>query len=334
MPYFDSTDHLVFVDSVGRRAGHDPDQLAGREHPLERRRPLADGRDAVEENAFVVAATALWLANADSPDVARLAPFVTARGLERIAQDVATAADWIHSGKGKPRIGHEPPGTSWILRSRRKAAAIASIQSLGPSDAMLASVLSSRQDELRKVARMIRDSVTMSSTVADGSVWNTGPSETERRLEKRVPRKAAATLTDWLALQRKVADKRADEARRRRRDERDALAGKPTRGKAAAKDADAAAGGEEAHALMQWEAMNWATGKSDAATIARRVCAEALSAGSWYYGDCSPEMVERFFETQAKRRLNQLVEAAGPFPATLQPSNQDCELRAGSRRQA
>ena len=31
--------------------------------------------------------------------------------------------------------------------------------------------------------------------------------------------------------------------------------------------------------------MNWIDGKTNAAEIARRVCAEALSAGWWYYGE-------------------------------------------------
>ncbi|HYR46059.1 MAG TPA: hypothetical protein VER78_03545, partial [Thermoanaerobaculia bacterium] len=56
-------------------------------------------------------------------------------------------------------------------------------------------------------------------------------------------------------------------------------------------------------ALMQFEAFNWVDGKADAATIGRRVCAEALSAGSWYYGECTPDMVEKFFETQVKDGL-------------------------------
>jgi hypothetical protein len=30
---------------------------------------------------------------------------------------------------------------------------------------------------------------------------------------------------------------------------------------------------------------------------------EALSAGAWYYGGCTPEMVEKFFETEARDGL-------------------------------
>ena len=54
---------------------------------------------------------------------------------------------------------------------------------------------------------------------------------------------------------------------------------------------------------MQTEAMNWVDGKTNAAEIARRVCAEALSAGWWYYGEATPALVEKFFEKQAKDGL-------------------------------
>jgi hypothetical protein len=55
--------------------------------------------------------------------------------------------------------------------------------------------------------------------------------------------------------------------------------------------------------LMQFAVMNGIDGKADAGEIARRVGAEALSAGSWYYGEATPEMVEKFLETQAKDGL-------------------------------
>src|SRR5262249_52237736 len=122
----------------------------------------------------------------------------------------------------------------------------------------------------------------------------------EGRLAARIPNGGAASLSDWLALERKVADKRADEARRRR-DEHDAAAAKPARGKAPAKSPEP--GEKKLTPLMQWEAMNWVDGKTDAATIARRVCAEALSAGSRDSRESAPALVEKFFETQAKDGL-------------------------------
>ena len=302
VPYFDSTDHLVFNDSwvgvPGTTLTNWPDENIH-----------SSGDDLwqidatqLKRNAFVVAATALWLANAGGPEAARLAPFVTARGFERVSRDAATAADWMGSGTGQSVERSRAARNLVDASIEREDATIASIQALAPADATVASVLAGQRDEFRRAARAVRDSVTKPVVAAGGSVWNAGPSETERRLETRVPKKAAGTLSDWLALQRKVSDKRAEETRRRR-EELDAPAAKPARRKAVGRPAASRTEEKRLSPLIQWEAMNWVDGKTDAAAIARRVCAEALSAGSWYYGECTPEMVEKFFETQASDGL-------------------------------
>jgi hypothetical protein len=305
VPYFDSTDHLVFVDSwigvPGTTLTNWPDENIH-----------SSGDDLwqmdatqLKRNAFIVAATALWLANAGGPEVSRLAPFVTGRALERIARDVATAADWMRFGNGTEMDRSRAARNLVEASIEKEDSTISSMLSLGPSDAMVASALDSRRNELRKAARMIRDSVVPSLTL-DGSVWNAGPTETERRLEKRVPKKAAGTLADWLLLERRVAEKRAAEARSRREERvREAA---PAAGSKKEKHSARPVSAREPEekklsGLMQFEVLNWVDGKTDAATIERRVCAEALSAGNWYYGDCTPEMVEKFFDAETKDGL-------------------------------
>ncbi len=288
VPYFDSTDHLAFNDSwvgvPGTTLTNWPDENIH-----------SSGDDLwqidstqLKRNAFIVAATALWLANAGGPEMERLAPFVMARGLERVSRDAALAAEWMRSGKGEAIERSRAARTLMDASIEREDATIASIRTLGPTDAGVASSLAGRQREFRRAAQLVRDSVMKSAS----SLRSAGPSATEGRLAKRIPRRAAVTLADWLSLERRVAEKRAEQARLRR-EERDAPAAKP------------APPPEEKRLtpLMQWEAMNWVDGKTDAEAIARRVCAEALSAGSWYYGECTPEMVEKFFETQAKDGL-------------------------------
>ena len=49
--------------------------------------------------------------------------------------------------------------------------------------------------------------------------------------------------------------------------------------------------------------MNRVDGKTNAAEIARAVCAEALSAGWWYYGKTTPELVEKYLTRQVKDGL-------------------------------
>ena len=292
VPYFDSTDHLVFNDSwVGVPA------TTLTNWPDEQIHSSGDDlwqidSTQLKRNAFIVAATALWLANAGADEAARLAPFLVSRGLERIARDAATAAEWIRSGRGGDAERARAAGGLLEASIGREEATIASVSALAPSDTRVASAVSASRSNLRKSAEVLRVSVAAAAA----------PSEAERRLEKRVPKKSAASLADWLVLQRKVADKRGEEARRHR-DERDAAAARPARGKRPPGPAGPEAEERTLTPLMQWEALNWTDGKTDAATIARRVCAEALSAGSWYYGECTPERVERFFEAQARDGL-------------------------------
>jgi hypothetical protein len=49
--------------------------------------------------------------------------------------------------------------------------------------------------------------------------------------------------------------------------------------------------------------MNWVDGKTDAAEIARRVCAEGALGGLLCYGKASLELVEKFFEQETKDGL-------------------------------
>jgi hypothetical protein len=305
VPYFDSTDHLVFVDSwigvPGTTLTNWPDENIH-----------SSGDDLwqmdatqLKRNAFIVAATALWLSNAGGTEAAALAPFVMARGLERIARDAATAAEWMRSGRGNAADRSRTTRNLLDASIEKEEATIASIRALSPSDAAVATALSARRSELLKAARTIRDSV-LPAEGADASAGQWGPSEAERRLEKRVPKKGAGTLDAWLTLERSVAEKRAAEARVRReeRDRASVAPSRPGKGKPPLTPAPAREPDEKKlTSLMQFEAMNWVDGKTDAATIARRVCAEALSAGAWYYGECTPELVEKFFEVQTRDGL-------------------------------
>ncbi len=304
VPYFDSTDHLAFVDSwigvPGTTLTNWPDENIH-----------SSGDDLwqmdatqLKRNAFIVASTALWLADAGAPEAARLAAFVAGRSLERIARDIATAADWMVFGKGEPAERSRAARNLVEVSVEKEGALIASLRDLAPGDPEVALAVSTRQNELGKAARAIRDSV-IPREIYRGSVWGAPPSETELRLEKVVPKKAAPTLAGWLALQRRAADKRGEEARALRAErDRDTAAAKSGRAKPSGKSAPSRPPEEKKlTALMQFEALNWVDGKTDAATIARRVCAEALSAGAWYYGECTPEMVEKFLETEARDGL-------------------------------
>jgi hypothetical protein len=294
VPYFDSTDHLVFNDAwvgvPGTTLTNWPDEYIH-----------SSGDDLwqidptqLKRNAFVVAASAWWIANADTASLRPLAEFVAARGAERLAADLATGLSWVRSGKGEPdRIAAARNLLSVSLQ--KEVAAVESVRELGPLAAgdPAASFLSGTTDGLKSAAAALRAQL-------DAAYPGPAPREdaAEARLARRTPRRAAATLDEWMRLERAAAKKRREASRARReqrdREEADRAAGRKASAKAAAPAPDDEAGGLSS--LMQAETLNWIDGKTNGAEIARRVCAEALSAGWWYYGETTPERVEKFLE--------------------------------------
>ncbi|HEY1434654.1 MAG TPA: M28 family peptidase, partial [Thermoanaerobaculia bacterium] len=98
--YFDSTDHLAFNDVwvgvPGTTLTNWPDEYIH-----------SSGDDLwqidatqLKRNAYVVAATAWWIANATAEDVPFLASFVGARAAERMGRNLATGEAFIAGGPG------------------------------------------------------------------------------------------------------------------------------------------------------------------------------------------------------------------------------------------
>lgn len=299
VPYFSNTDHMVFNDSwvgvPGTTLTNWPDEYI---HSSDDDLWQLDSTQ-LKRNAYIVAATALWLANAGAPEAARVASHVAGRGLSRLGRDFATGLGRIASSN-PPRDGDYRAAANLLavslereIGSVRSATAIA----LVPED-----VLRSRVAALEQAARELQ--ALLVATFREGSGGRepaSVPDPAELRLAKRVPKRGAGSLAEWLDLVEKVRDKRAAEDRAKR-EARDAAVA-PSR--ARKKGPAAAPVGDEPTltTLMQFAAMNWIDGKRDAAEIARRVQAEALSAGAWYYGEVTPELVERFFERQARDGL-------------------------------
>jgi hypothetical protein len=299
VPYFSNTDHMVFDDSwVGVPATtltNWPDEYIH-----------SSGDDLwqvdptqLKRNAFIVASTALWLADAGATEAALAASYVAGRGLSRLGRDFGT---------GLARIGSEEPPRDDDYRAaanllavslEKEIAAIRSVEALAP---VAEEALRPRVAALEQAARELQAILVATFRERSGGrMPSDAPTAAEQRLGKRVPRRAVAALTEWLDLQEKVRDKRAEEERLRR-EAREAAAAPP--GKRPRRSATPPSEDEKTLTpLMQFAAMNWIDGKRAAAEIARRIHAEAMSAGSWYYGDVTPELVEKFFERQAKDGL-------------------------------
>jgi len=295
VPYFDSTDHLVFNDSwvgvPGTTLTNWPDENIH-----------SSGDDIwqidptqLKRNMFVVAASAWWIATASDADVPMLASFVAARGAERLGRDMATAETWIATGKGPDDDRRRAAANLLDMALAKEIAAAEASRAVGAPGGSGDAAIANGTAMLRNVALALRQ------RLGDAPA---GPTPTLDRLAHRTPRLAAQSLDAWMALEHKVGEKRTADRRAKGEEKERAEAlrksGKaPARTKAPADEPE----GPSLSPLMATEAMNWADGKTNAAEIARRVCAEALSAGWWYYGEATPELVEKFFEKQVRDGL-------------------------------
>jgi Zn-dependent M28 family amino/carboxypeptidase len=291
VPYFDSTDHLVFNDPWVRVPGTSltnwPDEyIHSSVDDLWQIDPTQ-----IKRNAFVVAATAWWLANAGADDVPFLAGFVAARGAERMARDLATAQTWIREGRGSEEERRRAAADLVAASRWVEEAAVASAQALGAS----ATAVEEAVAAVRSAGTALASRLPARPAAEDPAL---------ARLAAKTPRFAVTTLDAWMALEERVKEKReaAGRADRQKKETEEAAR------RSAKKAVPAAAPAPEAESaklspLMGTAALSWIDGKRNAAEIARRVCAEALSAGWWYYGETTPALVEKYLEEQVKDGL-------------------------------
>lgn len=295
VPYFDSTDHLVFDDHwvgvPGTTLTNWPDEYI---HSSDDDLWQID-RTQLKRNAFIVAATAWWLANAGPSEVPMLVSFVAARGAERLAQDLATAEVWARDGKGSPAERSRAAADLLRVSLETQVAAVESVRAIGPVSApgSPSSAVADGVAMLRAAGESFAGRLGAPAPGSDSAL---------ERLAAKTPRLPVSTLSDWMALEREVRAKRKAEARAKRdaKEKQDALR---KTGKAKKTAAPAADEEKKLSPLMKWEVMNWIDGRTTADEIARRVASEALSAGWWYYGETTPAMIEKFLEEQARDGL-------------------------------
>jgi hypothetical protein len=258
-------------------------------------------RTQIKRNAFIVAATAWWIATADASAVPGLASFVTARGLERLGRDLATALSGAAGPEARRPAAYRAAANLIAVSLEKEKAALASTRTIAPPAGGADELLRDRTAVLEQTAREMQSML----YAAYGSPPPAVPAETWgdpvlERLAQKKPRKAASTLAEWMELQRTVRDRRERDAiaKRAEKERAEESARKAGRKPPAAPDAP-----RDLAPILQFEVFNWVDGAANAAEIARRVHAEALSAGAWYYGEATPAMVEKFLETQVEDGL-------------------------------
>jgi hypothetical protein len=303
--YHGNTDHLVFNDAwvgvAGTSLTNWPDEFI---HSSDDDLWQID-RTQIKRNAFVVAATAWWIATAEAPAVPALASFVTARGLERLGRDLATGLAGAAAPEAQRASGYHAAANLLAVSLEKEKAAVASTRGIaalpggGPpgTDEVLRDRTAVLDQAAREMQSLLYAAYGAPPPVTPAETWGDPVLE---RLAGKTPRKAVSTLAAWMDLLQKVRDRRELEAIARRAEKERA---EESARKSGRKPPAAEAPAPALSPILQFEVFNWVDGSANAAEIARRVHAEALSAGRWYYGEATPAMVEKFLETQVKDGL-------------------------------
>jgi hypothetical protein len=263
VPYFDSTDHLVFNEAAIGIPGVDftnwPDPYIH-----------STGDDLwqidttqLQRNAVAVAATALYLANLSEADVPTLIAVMAGEARERIAHDLATGlARMAQAPAAEKQAAYDDALNLLAQAVARETAGLESLRRF--SDAASRKLLDSLIADLRLTEINRRQRIEEWYTALGGKKSPLTLDERAKALAAKVPRRLG-TLGEYF------------------------------------RNAQEIEGPKGLHSLMQGEALNYMDGKRSILDIYRAVRAESLSVGEWYYGTVKLEDIESLF-TEAERK--------------------------------
>lgn len=260
VPYFDSTDHMVFNDSIVGVPGvtwtNWPDEyIHSTDDDLWQIDP-----SQLQRNALSVAAVALYLANAGRADVPVLLAEVSAGAARRLDDALQTGIRLIAAAAPDRRPAAYFDAQNLLTNSVwREVLTVDSVRAFSEGETKLSSLINefkrwveSRQGGLLADLAKFYKGLTGAEPPAPPEPGALTAKEQE--MAKKIP-ELAATAADYI---HKLDDL------------------KPVEG---------------LHALMRYETLNFVDGRRSYLEIYRAVRAEAQSVGAWYYGEVSPEKV-------------------------------------------
>ncbi len=265
VPYFSHSDHHAFT---GARVGVPATALINwPDYWIHSTGDDLESIDAtqLQRNALVVAGVALDFAGASEDDAAALAAYVGARARGRLAADVATAVAALMEAATEQRDAAYRAARNLVIQSNLKErGALGSIRRLsgrGRGAELVSSLQSQLEDQVGDDLEAIERAYV---AVAGKNPPNVEPTKIEREMMAKVY-VPTSDLGTWIdALVEKM---------------------KPVSG---------------LHPVMQFETLNFADGRRSAFEVYEAVAAEALSAGSFYYGEVKPESVQEALERGVK----------------------------------
>jgi len=248
VPYYDGSDHIAFVDGrVGIPAvslNNWPDPYI---HSSDDDMWQVDATQ-LERNAFIVAATATFLASAGDSDMGPLSALLLGGAQERLARDSATALTRIQDASaGEPASRYRDAAMLMEIASWRELTAIDSAFVFAPKESRGGELLSAVRSSVESLAELLREDVDRFFEKSTGTTPPVGLPPDEAEAGKRVP-EWAVPLGDSLVKLREADDV------------------------------------EGLHPFYVMEVYNLIDGKRSVRDIYRTVRAASLSAGEWYYG--------------------------------------------------
>lgn len=264
VPYFNSTDHLVFNEGVigipGITLTNMPDDFI---HSTDDDYAQGD-QTQLKRNAFIAASTAWYLANAEDRDVPVIASEIYHSALKRINQDVLSAQYYIAKNKSGDADDAYRAARNLVEQAYvREGRALESVRVFAQQRTARAYI-----DNLKKAlssqteASIDRlDEFFVSATGKSGAPKLV--SEKERELSKRIPVNIS-NLTEYFQKRTRIPGM---------------------------------------HGEMQYEVLNFVNGKNSYLDIFKAVQAEAMSAGEFYYGVVKLEDVEKLLDKNVEAKV-------------------------------
>ena len=277
VPFYDSTDHVVFNDAAigipGISFTNWPDEYI---HSTDDDLWQIDSTQ-LQRNAVAVAAATLYLANLSEDDVVRLAAVIAGEARERLSHDLATGLSHLAEAPADKRRAAYDGALNLLRQSvEREVVGIESMRRFANADGR--KLLDSLISDMRLTGNNHRGRIDEWLTTLGEKKAPAALSDKENALSLKVP---------------KVLGSPGDHMRAKQRTE----------------------GPKGLHGLMAWEALNLVDGERSILDIQRMVQAEAMSAGEWYYGKVTLEDIETLFTNAVKEKAVEIAVKPAEQPA-------------------
>jgi len=263
VPYFNNTDHHAFNDAAigvpGITLTNWPDEYI---HSTDDDLWQIDATQ-LARNAFLVAATANYLANVDANGAAVLAAEVHASARSGLGEAFARASKMLAVAAPAERAAVYQDGINLIDQTaQRMSVTLDSVRVFEPGEGVTGQIEAFKQGILQSAGALY---VALSDTywaLAGQAPPVPQLSEAEKEMGRKVPVLAATPA--------ELREKRGD------------------------------INTQGLHGLMAFEVMNFADGRRTYLDIYRAVRAEAQLAGAWYYGTVSAKQVSDLLDAAVK----------------------------------